>query len=1406
VEVPGPVPAQPSPRVVWRVRHAAVCVALTALAFLQAPGLTVLDTKVDLTVDPVSWLDRALHLWDPSGGFGQLQNQAYGYLWPMGPFFVAGSWLGVPEWVIQRLWWALVMVVAYAGVIKLSGKLGIGTPFARTVAAVAFAVSPRVLTELGTISAEAWPTAVAPWVLVPLVGLAHGQSIRRSVALSAVAVGCAGGINATAVFAVVPMAVLWLALLNPLRRRLVALAGWVAAVAAATAWWVVPLLLLGRYSPPFLDYIETARSTTRITDLVTVARGTSHWLAYLGGPYGPLLPAGFRLATETTLIAATLAVAAIGVIGLARPGLPHRRFLVLSLLVGLALVGMGHVTAIDGGVAAVVRDFLDGAGAPLRNVHKFDVIVRLPLVLGLAHLLGLAARTAATAGRGPSAARLRSAALTATAVVAVVGVATPAVAGSIPTHGSYDKVPGYWHEATAWLDAHAGRDHVLVVPGARFPTYLWGRPSDEITQPLMSRSWAVRSGIPLTPPSTIRLLDSIESALATGTGSRGLADVLARSGVRYVLVRSDLDYGRSASVRPMVVRQALARSPGLERVAAFGPIRGGDELLDHTYTDRGLDVPVRSLEVFEVNRPVAHVVAYDASAVTTVTGGPEALLDLAATGELPSAPAVLAGDRPAGRSVGRLAITDTLRRREVAFGLGQDSTSGTLGATEEYRIDGPAHDYLPPWGPEHLTVARYRGVESVTASNSWAQLEPLVGSRPEHLPYAAMDGDPDTSWRTPPSAPVTGQWLEVGLTAATVVPEVRLRFDPEADFLPTAVTVRAGLAEATVEVTELAVTVALPGRHAAQRVRIIIDEVAQIRAGTGGVGISEVAIPGVVARRTLALPAPPPTAEPATVVLTAAPAVASCFFLADRTRCAPAARRASEDGTRLDRTVTLPAGGEYQPSVWARPRPGPALSALLDREVAGAAPLGLLPNVTASSTQVPDPAGRAGVVLDGDPSTAWSPASGDRNPWLRATWLAPRTIVGLRFGLAEGVAATPIGTVTVVGDDGLRTGPVDEDGSILFDRPMRTDEISVVFPEQPPLQSFDPYGNRAELLPVAVGELTVLPDPPNRRPDLDVPVNLDCGSGPTLIVDGVYVPTALRATRRQLQELREVPARPCAAPGVAPVTLGAGTVQVVAAASRLALPTRVRLAPEREGPGRTGPGTPTPVRVDGWSAAQRRVHLPASVAERVLAVRENVNPGWRATLDGRDLAPIVVDGWQQGWIVPAGAGGEVVLAFTPDRPYRVAMIVGAVAFLVLLVVAAARPRRPGAHAYIPSPRDSRGRRRDWPLPAAIGGLAILLVGGVAGLVLIVLAGLVVFAWRLAPLASAAPDHRRRRRLVLLGRWWGPVALFGLAAWLWVAAGDDRGAAGPQLAALAMAVALWLSVVLPGLFHRRAAQR
>ncbi|MEV4543174.1 alpha-(1-_3)-arabinofuranosyltransferase [Micromonospora echinaurantiaca] len=1371
---------------VWRLRAASVCVALTALAFLQEPGKIVMDTKVDLAVNPVGWLERSLHVWNPAGSFGQLQNQTYGYLWPMGPFFAAGDFLGMPAWVVQRLWWALLMCVACLGVMQLAQRLAIGTPAARIIAGVAFALSPRIITELGPISVEAWPSAIAPWVLVPLVGLAHGAPVRRAVTRSALAVACAGGVNATAVLAVVPLAVLWLALLQPVRRRLIAIAAWGVAVAAATAWWLVPLLVLGRYSPPFLDYIETANVTTRVTDVVTTVRGASHWLAY-----GRSWEAGAQLAMDTALIVATVVVAGLGLAGLARRGMPHRRFLVAGLLVGIALVGFGHVAAVDGLFAEWQRSFLDRAGAPLRNVHKFDVVLRLPLILGLAHLLGVLARAAAAAGSRWHPARRRAVVVKIVALAGVVAVGSPALAGQLPTRGSFDSVPGYWREAGAWLDANLGRDRVLVVPGARFPNYHWGRPADEITQPLLESSWAVRNSIPLAPPTTIRLLDAVESVVSNGAGSAGLADLLARSGVRYVLLRSDLDYGASRAARPVQVRQALDRSPGLRPVVGFGPTLGGSRTYGG-YQDQGLAVPTQALEVYEVERSVQPVVAYDAAAISTVVGGPESLLDVAAAGRLGSAPTVLAGDLPDGRALGPVLLTDGMRRREVTFGLLHDNASATTEADQRALLGGTARDYLPPWGDAYATVVRYRGINGVTASSSWAQTHPLTGSRPAHHPYAAIDGDPATSWRTSPGAG-TRQWLEVELAEPRKISEVRLRFDTEADTLPTKVTVRSGVERVTVDSFEPTLTVRLPAVHASTRLRVTIESALPVRSGQGRVGIAELEIPEVRAARTLVTPQGPDTDRPATVVLTAAPSVDSCFFLDDVPRCGAGVSRASEDGSQLDRTVHLPENGSYTPAVWARPKAGPQLSALLDKEVAKSWPHTLAPRVTASSTGVPDPAARPGAVLDGDPATAWLPAAEDASPWLKLNWLTTRTISGLRLWSAESVVRAQPWRVTVIGDGGVRSGVVGADGTLRFDRPLRTDEITILFRASTPARSYDPYKGRFEQLPIGIGEVTTLPA---RRisVDLDEQVTLPCGSGPAVEVDGEQVRTSLTATRRDLLQLREVPAVPCGERRSPQLDLYTGELRVVATASELATPTRVLLEPA----GSTAPSaTPSTVRILDWSATERRLHVASSPGGTVLAVRENTNPGWQATLAGQQLRPIVVDGWQQGWLLPPGLGGEVVLRFLPDRTYRTGLVAGGVLLGVVLLLAVLPSRRP------PAPRAVAGgrRSRDRLLPATVGAVALLTVGGLWPVLLAALGVAVVVAvGRLAPRLHGS-ERRILRRVTRLSAWLFPALCFGVAAWISLDDPLRHTAAAPQLVALAAATALWCSTVLP--VRRRA---
>lgn len=483
---------------------------LALVVLVQPWGLTAADTKHDLVANPAHFLRCALHAYTDTFTLGQLQNQAYGYLFPQGLFFLLADPL--PDWIAQRAWWFLVLAVGFLGFFRLVRTVLPAAPsFAALAGGVLYALSPRTLTTLGAISSETWPVMLAPWVLLPF--LRPGRVDWRDAAPSVVAVACMGAVNATATLAACLPAGLILLWRRAGKTGLV----WLAGCAAVSTWWITPLLILGRYAPPFTEFIESAGVTTRWLNLAEILRGTTSWAPFVDTER----VAGNELATEPVFVLVTVAVAALGLIGLAR--LP--REWAFMLLVGVAVLGT-H--------AAWYLDALDGPLAALRNVHKFDPLVRIPLVLGVA---AIAARVRLPRTLAPG--RREAAGLLVCLVV--VGATAPAWAGRLLPKGAYEEVPAYWHEAADFMNSLDTR--VLLYPPASFARQDWGWTRDEPAQPLLDVPWAVRDAVPLIPPETIRGLDGAMAQISRDPTTAPV--VLQRLGIGAVAVRHDLISGSS---------------------------------------------------------------------------------------------------------------------------------------------------------------------------------------------------------------------------------------------------------------------------------------------------------------------------------------------------------------------------------------------------------------------------------------------------------------------------------------------------------------------------------------------------------------------------------------------------------------------------------------------------------------------------------------------------------------------------------------------------------------------------------------------------------------------------------------------------------------------------------------------
>jgi len=111
--------------------------------------------------------------------------------------------------------------------------------------------------------------------------------------------------------------------------------------------------------------------------------------------------------------------------------------------------------------------------------------------------------------------------------------------------------------------------------------------------------------------------------------------------------------------------------------------------------------------------------------------------------------------------------------------------------------------------------------------------------------------------------------------------------------------------------------------------------------------------------------------------------------------------------------------------------------------------------------------------------------------------------------------------------------------------------------------------------------------------------------------------------------------------------------------------------------GSRGRSSSSTARIVGSSGGARLVVTVHADRRRLLVVREASFPGWRATIDGRPVSEVMVDGVFQGVVVPSGTS-RVVLTFRPDGlSESEAVSLAAVAWAVLSSAAVGFRRRHG---------------------------------------------------------------------------------------------------------------------------------
>ena len=1328
------------------------------------PGRMFFDTKLSVDLNPYGYYASLWHLMDPLNTFGALNNQAVGYAVPMGPFYLAGQLAHLPVWITERLWLSLIIAAGFGGLVKLADALGIGSPASRFLAGLVFALWPTFTIVIGSTSSAALPGMLAPWAVLPLTTAVRGRGgVAWPAARSGAVVLCMSGVNATVTIDALLLPGLFI-LTYARGRRLAALAlCWAGAVAMATAWWALPLLLQGRYAFNFLPYIEQAPTTTGTMSAAAALRGAGNWTAYLnlGTPW---LPAGWALVSTPMAIIAGAIPAACGLYGLALRSMPYAAWLRLSAGLAAAVALAGYGGPLGGPFHGEIDRLLDGALAPFRNVYKLEPVIAAVLALGLAH----AAASWLATSPGGRLQRVFTLERRAVAGLVLIGLMLPYLSGQVLNPGSFSAVPRYWYQAAAFLAARSPLNTALVVPADAHGDYLWGDPIDDPLVALASSPWAQFGLVPYGGAGSQILLGTAEDAIESGERVSGLAGYLQRAGVRYIVVRNDLDPRQVGYTSAVLVHQTLALS-GFTRVASFGPPVGGAQIEPRaTRTQQSVLPSYPAVEIYAAGpgSALSPVSTLPVSQTVLVNGGPDSLLQLTGQGLVGAGqPAIIAGDPwPASAARPALwAVTDGQRRADTLFGLVNSNVSYTYTATEDNpasagqlgRAGGPPRQLLPVPAAGHQTVAVLSGAASVTSSSygSW------IADTQQDDPVSAFDGNPATSWAEGSERTPVGQWIQITFSGPLNLPaRVGIRLLDDSTDREIASVLRVSTAAGSVT-TRVAATGAaqplnvVPGR--ARWLRITIAGAGRVVLGNPGAGISDVLIPGVRVTRLLQPAEDPAGQQAAAAVFSFHQQVPSPFAYADPAATPPMARAF---------TVARPAALRLQASALAVP--GPALDALLDVLLARAGPPapGLL-QVSVASTPGAQPAGFPASLISGSAAMPWT--ADTPSPVIHLSWRGRRRITSLIVRPAAGLPSTPL-TVKVTSPDGSRQASIGAGGLVQFTTPLTTDRIDVSFPRVRQATIITSTG-QLETLPLRLSRLSV-PALAGLRavaPSGSANFTLACGQGPALTVDGRIYQTSVSGTIGALSQYLPLRVRLCSPGGT--LSLGAGRHTLTAAAPGPFAVTDLSLASINPGPGTAvASGAARTVTIRSWQPDQRQLSIGRGAAS-YLEVHENYNPGWAGTLNGQQLTPVRLDGWQQAFVVPAGAGGTVTLSFRPTATYHLVLVASLLAVALLLAITAwsfigrgaRRPEGPAGAAAGAPPAGAppagappagappAGHARAWPTVAAVAAL-IFVAGGPVALAVPVLAWL---AWR----------PRRVPGRTAPGTWLAWVAFAGLAA-------------------------------------------
>ena len=1409
-----------SPALRRRLREAVPTAILAVTIYvpllLTKPGKIGADTKTYLYVDPDRMLARASSMWDSHIGMGTVTHQNIGYLWPIGPWYWAAEHLGVPDWIAQRLWLGTIMFLAGVGVRFMLKALGQEGPHV-TAATFVYALTPYVLSLAARLSVILLPYAGLPW-MIGLAALAVKKGGWRYPAAFGLVVATIGSVNATALLLAGVGPVLWIAheviVTRDVRFRDAAKAvGRIGVLTiGCSLWWLAGLWAQSGYGIEILRFTETAETVATASLSLEVLRGLGYWFFYGEDRFGPWISPSRLYTQRAEIILLTYILPALGLIGAAFARFRDRTFFLLLLTVGLFLAVGAHPWDDPSPAGSVVRAFLESdIGLSMRSLPRAAPLVVLSMSVFIGALVSTATRNHQRWARPATAGIV---------ILAVLSLPPLWRGQMVDANLNRDTdIPQYWLDAAAELDARDDGTRVLEVPGEDFASYRWGTTVDPITPGLIDRPYVARELIPYGSPPSAAVLNAVDRRMQEQVMEPDSVAPMARfMGVGDISVRSDLTYERYNTPRPRRFWAALMTAPGLGEPIPFGgterntarptlPLLDEQELLTPPETP---DPPKVAIVPVEDAEKIMRTASVDQPIL--LAGDAEGIVDLAGAGlvtghELLFYSGTFATDPDQIQEKldddAVLVLTDTNRKEARRWGTVRDNT----GVTERpgqtpVRVDPKDQrlEVFPDATDDSFSVTDVQGgvwAEATAYGNS-------VSLTPEADPVNAVDGNPGTAWRIGGFSDATDETIRLTyrdpittdqLTLLQAQGGVRNRFIAEVEISfdgGEPITVDLDESSRSEDPDSPGQTVTFPHQtFSTMDITVTKTDPNNLRRydGISPVGFAEVGVIDDDGTRPVAddfirLP---------TDLLDAAGKASidnPLAILLTRQRVAGTVAVRSDPEPGMARTFSLPEArdftllGDVRLANGATDTTIDTALGLPDAEDGG---------VTATSgRRLPGGlSNRAMNAIDGDLDTWYSPGFlTQQNEYLDYTLADPISFSDLDLTvLNDGRHSVPRTLLLTV--DGKPVQEIDLPGiedqaeqnaqhtfHVDLDQEVTGKHIVVSVPDDPKavreVETLDWFTDRPVVMPLGIVELGIdgLEAPP-------LPEEVDDTCRDDLVtINGEPLPVSLRGTNADLLAGLPIDLVPCDGPVALPA--GSSALRTTPGPDTGFAIDRLTMRSAAGGDAETSTGplvdaatqTPRPdLTVTGQDATSADVEVPSADEDFWLILGQSYNLGWHATADGKDLGPpTLVNGYANGWKIPAGSDITIHMEWTPQRVVW-GMIYASFAFVLLAFALLLWPRRRAAateaDAWVPLDERpgmplpltmDRILRYRGPTPSVFALVGTTVAAAALGFAVTGLIGAVILG------AAAAVTLRvpRSRPILTVG---GPLIMMTTVLWL-----------------------------------------